>query len=213
MENAMNARHVSFCLLTCAMGAGSIVSAQCGPITQGQPTVQQNVPRPPSQPSVSQAQRPAQGVSLPTYDTLLVAITTGGDDLRYDSTATLTMWTNGGNRGWSCVLKSAGEDTWDNGSTHNVPCSFSVGDLAGNVLPAQTLDALRSVTFSLFYIGQSGSFGHDWDNWDVNAIRISAYKAGSHDQPICLWSVKGDPLVRLKQSNYAANLSLFPSDC
>jgi hypothetical protein len=51
-----------------------------------------------------------------------------------------------------------------------------------------------------------------FDNWDVSQVRIIAQNPTQHQQ-ICLLDVKGNPLVRMKETNSSFRLTDVMSSC
>jgi hypothetical protein len=143
----------------------------------------------------------------PTYAELIFTITTGGDDLRGDSSAAALI---GGPAGsFQCLLKPNRGDGWDNNTVHTVPCP----------LPApRTIHDLRrsSVTIAIDQnpgvVTLSKRFETD-DNWNINRVIISAYTPGSGKSPVCLFDVTGNPFARLTGSDPGVIVTNFPSHC
>jgi hypothetical protein len=142
------------------------------------------------------------------YSVLEFVVTTGSDDLRGDSGASASMYApklHGSPM--ICILKSKNADSWDNNSIHTVPCTLawptSLADLRNTRITIAILEADPV----------SGGFGTTDDNWNVQRVRISAYRPGSGKPEICLFDVSGNPLARLKRSEPSVDVTNFPSHC
>ena len=124
-----------------------------------------------------------------TYGVLQFVIGTGADNLESDSFA-WASWQNPNGTVAYCWLHTDG-DSWDNNSTHTIPCDL------GNA--PMTLAQLQNSKFEIAYNGsyrvQPMSFKNP-DNWNLESITINAFNQG--ERPVCVTSASGDPLHRFQ---------------
>jgi hypothetical protein len=132
------------------------------------------------------------------YKTLQFVIGTGGDDLRSDSTAVAFIGLPNGNF-LTCVLKSSGQDSWGNNSSHTVPC-----DLSQNPM---TLAQLQSNPIGIGYDGIPLNIGEGQDNWNLQSVTINAFNEG--ENPVCVFRASGNPLHRFQNAWQAVPSSFF----
>ncbi len=118
------------------------------------------------------------------YDQITFNITTGGDDLRGDSSATATVNLPGGPQGFT--LKNQGDGSWDNNS-NNVR-NFPIGG------GAQPLSAFGQVSITL--TSHNGFFETD-DNWNIQSVVVTLSGPSGSVQ---LKSETGNPFARLTGS-------------
>ena len=142
-----------------------------------------------------------------TFQMLGFTITTGGDDLRTDSVASMHL-TFQGDPGYDCLLHgpnvsgASANMSWDNNSAHEAPpCQLK---------KPMSLADLRQVKFSLGLA--SSSVGASPDNWNVNRVLITAYNQGSPGKA-CVLNVAGNPLARLTGDQPQVTVSDFPNQC
>ena len=146
----------------------------------------------------------------PGYDHLQFTIVTGSDNLRDDSVADAWL-TYPDQSNDSCTLKGPSDDTWDNWSTHIVPCVL---------IKPRTLDEMRKATIDLTMQTFRGLLESN-DNWNVERVTIVTFQSGANAATVCLLDVGGDPLVRLKPSGTSSlgmpwatvRLTNFASQC
>lgn len=137
---------------------------------------------------------------VPPVSFIVVDITTGGDDLRSDSAATLSIATpNSPNPVQTLTLKSKGPE-WSNGQS--VDLSFQLSP------PMNPMD-IGPMTVTLV---QGGSFPETPDNWNISDIVVGAASSNSIFGGIlpCLVTHFFPSDARLTVSS--PNLSLFPID-
>jgi hypothetical protein len=154
-------------------------------------------------PAISAGVRVAGPQPTPVcYSVLEFVITTGSDDQRSDSSSFATVvFPTGAPK--TCALKAQNADSWDNWTTHTVPCA---------IFPA-TFDYLRKSAVTITLVGHySGPF-NSADNWNVERVLIQAFQPGSGLPALCVVNVSGDPLVRLTQSAPSVVVTYFPSRC
>lgn len=143
---------------------------------------------------------PAAGPSQ-TFSGVDFRIGTGDDDLRFDSSAWVDLIFANGRQ--SCRLKDWKQDTWDNNSIHEVPCTLS---------PPRSLSELRSARVVLNYTNDPDPNNFvTWDNWNVNSVVVSAVNAGSPATRVLC--VSASPLVRMKGDLRSVDLRSFASSC
>jgi hypothetical protein len=85
-------------------------------------------------------------------------------------------------------LKSTGEDSWGNNSSHTVPC-----DLSQNPV---TLAQLQSNPIDIGYVGIPLNLTESQDNWNLQSVTINAFNEG--EKPVCVFSASGNPLHRFQ---------------
>ncbi|HJU08855.1 MAG TPA: hypothetical protein VJ727_10295 [Rhodanobacteraceae bacterium] len=142
-----------------------------------------------------------------TFQLLGFTITTGDDDLRTDSLATMHL-TFQDDPSYDCLLHGNGVSgasanvSWDNNKTYEAPpCQLKK--------PLSLAD-LRQVKFSLDM--SSNNVGASPDNWNINRVLITAYNPGSPNK-VCVFNVSGDPLARLTGDAPQVTISNFPNQC
>jgi hypothetical protein len=126
----------------------------------------------------------------PTYNQIVFNITTGGDDLRGDSSATASVVIAGETQ--TFTLKAQSDPAWPNNS-NNVR-TFTI---AG---PAQPLSNFGNVTITL--TSHNSWFQTD-DNWNIQSVSISL---SGPNVSACLLSQSGNPLARLTGSGPSVTL-------
>ena len=147
------------------------------------------------------------------YTAVTFTVWTGGDDLRANSTAGADLHFADGTT-THCDLRP-GNDSWDNTSVHSAP--------ACELPRAMRLGQLKTVKIDLVYSGdphaavnqKKGAYEFNFDtfdNWDVNRVRVVAQNPVQH-QEICVADVKGDPLVRLKETNTSFRITDAMRSC
>jgi hypothetical protein len=119
-------------------------------------------------------------------------ITTGGDDLRSDSSATSNLQSPVGGSLQTVTLKTQPEPSWNNNSVNERMFFFN---------QAQST-ALGNVALTL--TSHSG-FGESPDNWDVQALDLRVLDAAGN--LLCEQSLSGNPLARLTGSNGTATFA------
>jgi hypothetical protein len=119
-------------------------------------------------------------------------ITTGGDDLRGDSSATATLQFNGSSP--SFTLKAQSDPSWDNNTDHDKV--FALNSL-------QPLSAFGNITITLT---SHNGFGESDDNWNVQNVVVTLSDSGNN--PKCYVNVTGNPFKRLTGS--VPSLTLTP---
>ena len=166
------------------------------------------------QPVVRNPSAPQRDVQRPPvrFTNLAFTIWTGDDDLRANSTVGADLHFGDGTT-VHCDLRP-GNDSWDNNSVHS-------GALCA--LPApKTLAELKGTKVDLVYSGdphaavstkKATEMNFDtFDNWNVARVRVFARDPAQHQQT-CLLDVKGNPLVRMKETNYSFRLTDVMSGC
>jgi hypothetical protein len=126
-----------------------------------------------------------------TFSQITFNIGTGGDDLRGDSSATVSVALPGGAK--TFTLKAQGESSWDNNSAHTKTFTIS---------PAVTLAAFGNISFTLT---SHNSFTESDDNWNIQSVGVTA--AGSSGSA-CVLNQSGNPVSRLTGS--AGTVTLHP---
>jgi hypothetical protein len=121
-----------------------------------------------------------------TFDEIQFVITTGGDDLRGDSSATATLLAPSGATLQVIPLKAQNQPSWDNNSTHTV--SHSLSSPLGLFAIADIVITLKS----------HNSLLETDDNWNVQDVVVSLSNNGSGAKRIL--HAFGDPMVRLTGS-------------
>jgi len=114
-------------------------------------------------------------------------ITTGGDDLRGDSSATASVHLPDGTQ--TFTLKSESDPGWSENSDHGK--TFTI---AGQALP---LALFGEMTITLT---SHNHFPETDDNWNVQKVDVKVQKKGSSGSS-CLFKGNGTPLKRLTGSD------------
>lgn len=125
-----------------------------------------------------------------TFDEITFNIVTGGDDLRGDSSATVTVDLPGGNQ--TFTLKAQSDPGWGNNSDHVK--SFT---LSGAARP---LSDFGNITITL--TSHNGFLETD-DNWNIQSVLVTL--SGSSGGAT-LMSKSGNPLARLTGSSPSVTL-------
>jgi hypothetical protein len=112
---------------------------------------------------------------------LSLVVQTGGDDLRADSTATLTVMVQGQPRQFD--LKTGREGGWVPNSTHDK--TFQLGGLDPESAIGPMTIAMQS----------HPNFPETGDNWNIQGITATISDSGQSGS--CFTSVSGDPFARL----------------
>ena len=113
-------------------------------------------------------------------------ITTGGDDLRGDSSATVSLRAPNGSTMSTFTLKAENAGSWDNNSVHNLVFPLS---------SSQPASAFGSFVITL--TSHNGTFETD-DNWNIQDLGVRLVNTNGSEQ--CIVSLSGDPLTRLTGS-------------
>lgn len=131
----------------------------------------------------------------PTFNQVRFVITTGGDDLRSDSSATATLNAPGSNALiQNITLKQQNDNnSWPNNSTK---------DLTFNLNSAMPLSAIGSITITL--TSHNSGFESN-DNWNVQSANITLQNNGSG--AVCFANATGDPFRRLTGSVPSVTIS------
>jgi hypothetical protein len=142
-----------------------------------------------------------------TYSVLEFTIYTGSDDLRYDSGAEADInFANGGSQ--TCSLKPVAQgDSWNNNSSHTIPCT--VGPRSLSVLRQSTITIKLDEAGWNYWV----QYAMSPDNWNVQRTWVGAYQPGSGQQPKCVVDVSGNPLARLTMSAPTVTITNYPSQC
>jgi hypothetical protein len=133
---------------------------------------------------------------LSRFSQLTIEIRTGGDDLRVNNRARLSVLDTSGTVVHTCELNGGG--AWGGGSSHTVVC------------PLPSLPATRGLGgFQLTHDPNSKQFETDTqDNWDVEEIAISALEGGSS---VRLLQRRGTPFVRLTGALPSMRMHSWPA--
>ncbi len=119
-----------------------------------------------------------------TFDEIIFNIETGGDDLRGDSSATVTVALPGGNQ--TFTLKAESDPGWGNNTDHIK--SFTLSGAP------QPLSSFGNITITL--TSHNGFLETD-DNWNIQSVLVTL--SGSSGGAT-LMSKSGNPLARLTGS-------------
>jgi hypothetical protein len=147
-----------------------------------------------SQPTVTLTPLPVGPAG--TFNEIQFVITTGGDDLRGDSSATAKLLNASGGAMQTITLKSQSQAAWGNNSTHNVSAPLS-----SPIRLFEIADIVITLT------SHNGLFETD-DNWNVQNVIVSLSNNGSAAQRIL--HAFGDPMVRLTGSIPSVSFPLPP---
>jgi len=147
-----------------------------------------------SQPTVTLTPLPVGPAG--TFNEIQFVITTEGDDLRGDSSATAKLLNASGATMQTITLKSQSEAGWGNNSTHtvSVPLSSPVG--------------LFRIADIVITLTSHNSILETDDNWNVQDVIVSLSNNGSGAQRIM--RAFGDPMVRLTGSIPSVSFPLPP---
>jgi hypothetical protein len=133
-----------------------------------------------------------------TVNTLDFTITTGADNLRQDSQATVDLFLKGASTPFQTIqLKASGDPEWANNSVH---------DLALSLSSAQAPSQIDHLVVNLI---EHDAFIETDDNWNIEGINVMAFNPGSLQ--FCLADENGDPFVRLTGS--AGSVTLTSAHC
>ena len=122
-----------------------------------------------------------------TFGLLELLISTGGDDLRGDSSATADLIAPGASLPFQTVtLKTKSEPAWNNGSVHDL------------IVPLVTPQGAGGIGSIVIHLIQGGSFPETDDNWNIESVNAWLVAPGSLE--VCQIDVNGDPFVRLTGS-------------
>ncbi|MFZ1751599.1 MAG: hypothetical protein WAU01_15480 [Saprospiraceae bacterium] len=127
---------------------------------------------------------PAQSnVGSTLVKTLLLEITTGGDDLRggSDNVNAIVKYTDGTSQSFNNINKSA---RWINNYTETVPIELSAAVL---------INKIKSITLKTTFGGGLGG-----DNWNMEMLRILAKSTAGESE---IYNKQGKPLVRFDGNN------------
>jgi hypothetical protein len=127
----------------------------------------------------------------PTFNSLTFNITTGGDDLRNDSSATASVMINGANQ--TFTLKKQTDPGWGNNSD-NIR-TFTING------PAQPVTAFGPISITL--TSHNSGFETN-DNWNIQAVTVTA--TGPNNASTLLRTDSGNPFKRLTGSAPTATL-------
>jgi len=119
-------------------------------------------------------------------------ITTGGDDLRGDSSAAATLQVNGATS--SFTLKAQSDPSWDNNTDHD------------RIFPLNTLQPLAAFGNVVITLTSHNGFAESNDNWNIQNVVLTLSDSGSN--PVCFANVSGNPFARLTGS--APSVTLTP---
>ncbi len=122
----------------------------------------------------------------PTFSSIEFDITTGGDDLRGDSSATVSLLAPNGSTMSTFTLKAENAGSWDNNSVHNLVFPLS---------SPQPASAFGSFVITL--TSHNGTFETD-DNWNIQDLGVRLVNTNGSEQ--CMVSLSGNPLTRLTGS-------------
>jgi Neprosin len=125
-----------------------------------------------------------------TFNEIIFNIETGGDDLRGDSSATVTVDLPGGNQ--TFTLKAESDPGWGNNTDHVK--SFTLSGAP------QPLSSFGNITITL--TSHNGFLETD-DNWNIQSVLVTL--SGSSGGAT-LMSKSGNPLARLTGSNPSVTL-------
>ncbi len=134
-----------------------------------------------SQPSLTLPEEATGAVG--TFNQIQFSVTTGGDDLRGDSSATATLESPNGSTLQELTLKSQSEPGWGNNTSHTISLGLS---------PPRTPCAIGHI---LIKLTSHNSFGETNDNWNVQGVNVTLSNNGVGQQE--LTSGSGNPLARL----------------
>jgi len=148
-----------------------------------------------SQPSVTLTPLP---VGPPgTFNEIQFVITTGGDDLRGDSSATATLLAANGSTLQVITLKSQPQPGWGNNTTHIVSHSLN------------SPLALFAISDIVITLTSHNGFAETDDNWNVQDVVVNLSNNGGGATRIL--HAFGDPMVRLTGSIPSVSFPL-PTD-
>jgi len=133
-------------------------------------------------------------VPPPPQPMLEFVITTGGDDLRGDSSATAALFADDGSKLQTMILKSQNEPGWGNNSVHVVDAPLSTA-----------YTQIGSIVITL--TSHNGIFETN-DNWNIQRVVVSTRNIGP--QPKRLLTASGAPFVRLTGDEPSVTLPLVP---
>jgi hypothetical protein len=122
-----------------------------------------------------------------TFGLIELAITTGGDDLRGDSAATVALFAPFASTPFQTItLKNKGDNGWGNGSVHDL------------ILPLNAPQGAQGIGSIVVTLIQGGSFPETDDNWNIESF--NARLVAPRGPEVCLVDVRGDPVARLSGS-------------
>jgi hypothetical protein len=119
-------------------------------------------------------------------------ITTGGDDLRGDSSATAVLLLN--SAPVLFTLKAQSDPSWDNNTNHDKTFSLN------------TLQPLSAFGNAVITLTSHNGFGESNDNWNIQSILVKLSDSGNN--PTCFFNAAGNPFSRLTGS--APSVTLTP---
>jgi hypothetical protein len=132
-----------------------------------------------------------------TFNQIQFVVTTGDDDLRGDSSATVTLQAPNGATLQVITLKGQNQAAWNNNTTHTVTAGLS---------QPQTASAIGHILITLT---SHNSFGESDDNWNVQSVVVTLSNNGG--SPLQLVNSSGNPLARLSGSGPSVTLTPLPS--
>ncbi len=119
-------------------------------------------------------------------------ITTGGDDLRGDSSATTVLLVNG--NPMLFTLKAQSDPSWDNNTNHD------------KIFSLNTLQPLSAFGNAVITLTSHNGFAESNDNWNIQSILVKLSDSGNN--PTCFFNAAGNPFSRLTGS--APSVTLTP---
>lgn len=122
----------------------------------------------------------------PTFSQIRLVITTGGDDLRGDSSATVALLNPGGAIIQTFPLKNQSDAGWSNNTTKDL--TFSLGT-------PLALSSIGSVSITLT---SHSSWPENDDNWKIQVANLTL-QGGSPTPPstVCFANGSGNPFIQL----------------
>jgi hypothetical protein len=130
-----------------------------------------------------------------TINTVAFTITTGGDNLRQDSEATVDFFAPGASSPFqSFELKASGDAAWDNQSVHE-PSPFTF----------TTPTAPSQIDHIVVNLIEHDALIETDDNWNIEGILVEGFDPGGLQ--FCVADESGDPVVRLTGSSGSATFN------
>jgi hypothetical protein len=134
---------------------------------------------------------------------------TGGDDLRNDSTGTITInFQNGQSINYQLKVGSPSGADWNNGYFYEQDIDLglctnsSTVCQGGPISPPPTLTGNNVASVTLNLVESQGNSSSDEDNWDLSGISLRLFAPGSL-QEVCQLDRPGSQL--LQDGNYGVN--------
>ena len=140
---------------------------------------------------------PASFAQGPTFNQIEFVISTGGDDLRGDSSATATLQAANGATLQVITLKTQNQPGWNNNTSHTVTAALN---------PPRPAAAIGHIVITLT---SHNGFGESDDNWNVQSVVINLSNNGAGQ--IQLLSDAGNPLKRLTGSDPSLTVTPPPA--